>query len=97
MDKTYRDYNIGDIVTCYSIDRVFDSKLSIPDKDFWEQHLTPGKKYKVVDVDWHFPNKIAVKCDGGLPAFVPIDFFVPDIAEMRNEKINTILDEKDNG
>lgn len=97
MDKkTYKDYNIGDIAICYSIDREFDSMSGVPDKEFWEQHLTPGKKYKVDDVDWHFPNKIAVKCDGGISMFVPIEFFIPNTAEIRNEKINTILDEKDN-
>ena len=89
--KTYKDFVIGQEVICYSLDRVFDRVFGIPDKEFWEEKLTVGKTYKIEDVDWHFPDKIVVKCEYGGSMFVPIAFFVPEIAELRDKKINDIL------
>lgn len=43
----------GDIVVCTSI------------PDFGEEHLTIGKKYKIVDIEIRFPNTIAVESDNG--------------------------------
>jgi len=94
MEKTYKDFKIGQKVHCYSLDREFDSSKGVPDKEFWEQHLTPGKDYIIEDVDWHFPDKIVVKSDNGkLSQFTPISFFVSTLQEERDDKINQILDE----
>lgn len=43
----------GDIVVCTSV------------SDFDEEHLTIGKKYKILDIDSRFVNKIAVNSDNG--------------------------------
>lgn len=77
---TYKDFKDGQIVTC----------VKFEDNDFWDQHLTVGKKYKIVDVDWHFPDKIAVKSDNNISYhFVPIDFFV-DVKYERKLKLEKI-------
>ena len=94
MKKTYKDFKIGQEVICYSLDREFDITSGVPSKDYWEEILTPGKTYVVEDVDFHFPEKIVVKCDYGGSSFVPIPFFVLDINEIRDRKINQILDKK---
>lgn len=92
MDKkTYKDFKIGQKVICYSLYREFDKMSSIPNKEFWEEKLIVGKTYIVEDVDFHFPEKIVVKCEYGGSMFVPIPFFVSDIAEIRDKKINEIL------
>lgn len=55
MEKlTYKDFKIGQNVTCVSYDN---------DSDFYDQHLTIGKSYKIEDVDFHFPDKIVVRSD----------------------------------
>jgi hypothetical protein len=51
MDKlTYKDFKIGQKVTCVKFD----------DNDFWNQHLTVGKSYKIEDLDFHFFDKLCV-------------------------------------
>lgn len=45
MEKlTYKDFKIGQKITCVKIDN-----------DFYDQHLTKGKIYIVEDTDFHLP------------------------------------------
>ena len=91
--KTYKDFIIGQKVHCYSLDRDFHPMMGVPNTEFWEQHLTPGKDYIIEDIDWHFPDKIVVRSDNGkISQFVPIPFFVSTLQEDRDEKINQILE-----
>lgn len=39
---TYKDFKIGQKITCVKIDDIID------------QHLTVGKSYKIDDLDFHF-------------------------------------------
>ena len=82
-ELTNDDFKIGQIVTCVKID----------DNDYWDQHLTIGKKYKIEDIDRHFQNKIVVKSDNKkFSQFVPIEFFndIKSIRKMKLEKLNKI-------
>lgn len=93
VKKTYKDFVIGQKVHCYSLDRDFDSISGVPNREFWEQHLTEGKDYIVDDVDYHFSEKICIKSDNGkISLFVPIPFFVSTLQEERDDKINKILE-----
>ena len=84
MELTYKDFKVGQVVTCVKFD----------DNDFWDQHLTVGKKYKVEDVDFHFPDKIAIRSDNKkVTFFVTIEFFA-DIKYERKLKLNKIHNEK---
>jgi len=82
---TYKDFKIGQKVTCVRIDEP---------TDFWEQHLTIGKVYKIVDVDFHFWDKICVRSDNRkFSHFVPIKFFVNEedyIRILREKKLKRI-------
>ena len=79
MEKlTYKDFKIGQKVTCIKVD------------DFWEQHLTVGKKYKIEDLDFHFPNAICVRSDNKkVSMFIDIEFF-SDIKYLRKLKLKKI-------
>jgi hypothetical protein len=67
----------GDIVVCTSV------------SDFSGEHLTVGKRYKVIYVD--FRNQIAVESDNGRSRmFFDKDQF-NDVKYLREEKINKIL------
>jgi hypothetical protein len=75
---TYKDFKIGQKVTCVKIDY------------FWEQHLTIGKEYKIEDVDFHFPNSICVRSDNNkISMFVNIEYF-NDIKYVRKLKLKKI-------
>ena len=75
---TYKDFKIGEYVTCSKID------------DFFEQHLTINKKYIIEDLEFRFPDKICVKSDNTkLSMFMPIEFF-SSIKKIRKEKIKKI-------
>jgi len=86
-ELTYKDFKEGQIVTC--------TKLPEDPDELYHQHLTIGKKYKVEDVDFHFPNKIVVRSDNKkVSMFMPIEFFTEDIKYTRKlklEKINKIV------
>jgi hypothetical protein len=80
-ELTYKDFKIGQKVTCVSYDN---------NADFYEQHLTIGKTYEVEDVEFHFPNKIAIKSDNGLTyMFFPIKLF-SDLKCVRKLKIEKL-------
>lgn len=76
---TYKDYEIWQLVTCVKVD------------DFFDQHLTVGKQYEIDDVDFHFPDSICVKTDGGMPMFIKIEFFFEKKTEIRDRKIDILL------
>jgi len=79
-ELTNYDFKIGQIVTCVKID----------DNDYWDQHLTIGKKYKIEYIDWYFQNKIVVKSDTKkFSQFVPISFFT-DIKSIRKLKLKKL-------
>lgn len=85
MEKKYSDYKIGDKVRCV--------KNIIKNIDYSER-IVVGKTYVVNDVDYHFPDKIAVKLKGPYyfhTEFVPIVFFIEDINDIRDRKINSII------
>lgn len=91
MKLTYKDFKEGQILTCI--------KLNSDDYNGGEEgntRLILGEKYKITDVDFHFPNRVCVKLKGPYyfhEEFVPIECFV-DTAYIRNEKIEKILDGK---
>ena len=78
---TYKDFKIGQKVTCVKRD------------DFYEDHLTVGKQYEIDDLDFHFWNKLCVKCDNERTSmFIPIDFFsdIKIIRKLKLEKLSKI-------
>lgn len=80
-ELTYKDFKIGQVVTC----------VTYGVSDFWCQHLTIGKKYKITDLDYHFWNKICIRSDNNrISHFVPIDFFsdIQMTRKLKLEKIN---------
>jgi len=78
MELTYKDFKIGQIVTCVKVD------------DFFEQHLTIGKQYKIVDLDFHFHNRLCIR-GNRIDLFADINFFV-DVLLLRKLKIDKIKD-----
>ena len=76
---TYKDFKIGQKVTCVKVD------------DFWEQHLTIGKSYIIEDLDFHFPYSICVKSDNKkISMFMPVKFFSPGLKKIRKDKLEKI-------
>jgi len=76
---TYKDFKIGQIVTCVKFD------------DFYDEHLTIGKSYEIEDVDFHFVYKICVRSDNNKTSmFMPIEFFdnIKYIRKLKIEKLN---------
>jgi len=79
---TYKDFKIGQKVICVAID------------DFYEQHLTIGKSYKIKDLEFHFPDTICVKSDNGITSmFMPIKLFT-DIKYIRKLKLEKLKNVK---
>lgn len=79
-------FEIGDIVTCIAT-----TCEEYTDDD----RLILGENYKVLDIDYHFPNKIVVKLKG--PYYTHQEF-VPDklfskIAYIREKKLSQIFDQ----
>lgn len=74
---TYKDFKIGQRITCIKID------------DTVDQHLTVGKIYKIRDLDFHFPDSICVKTDSKITMFIKIQYFL-DIQFVRNLKLNKL-------
>lgn len=78
---TYKDFKIGQTVTCVKVD------------NFYDQHLTVGKKYRIEDVDYHFPDSIWVRCDNKkLSMFINIEYFSDNqyVRKLKLQKINKI-------
>ncbi len=74
---TQRDFRVGQIVTCRDNEDIY--------------YLTPGKEYKITDVDIHFPYAICIKDDNKNGGFYPINLFIDEMKELRDRKINEIL------
>lgn len=86
---TYADFEVGQQVICVSI---FEKEK--PTMDFWEQHLTVGRSYKIEDLEWRYHDKICVKSDNGKTSmFVPIELF-DDKQVIRDLKIDKIINEE---
>ena len=68
-NKTYEEcgFKIGQNIICLTLGE---------NADFWEQHLTIGKTYKINDIEVHFPDSVCVKNDSGNGMFFPCEFFV---------------------
>lgn len=89
---TYEDFEIGQKVTCkklYETENENDDYKKNSNIEFWEQHLTVGKQYKIKDLDFHFWDKLCVKSDNKkISMFVPIDLFCneEDLLRITREK-----------
>jgi hypothetical protein len=82
---TEENFKIGQKVTCVKV-----RTSEMPDDDFWKQHLTVGKEYKITDIDCHFQNKIVVKSDNKkTEMFMPIELFV-DVKYVRKLKLKKL-------
>lgn len=90
MEKlTYKDFKIGQKITCVKLS---DSR-GIMTEDFYEQHLTVGKTYKIEDVDFHFPEKICVRSDNKkVNMFMLIELFADNkyIRKLKLDKLDKI-------
>ena len=80
---SYKDFKIGQKVTCAKT--CHDGN----NDDFYEQHLTVGKQYKIEDLDFHFPEKMCIRSDNKVSMFMPIEFFdnIKYIRKLKLEKI----------
>jgi len=79
------DWEIGDWITCTKLEADGNPE------DFTEQHLTIGKKYKIQDLDFHFPDSVCVKSDNGkISMFLRCALFVDDIKDIRRKKLEEI-------
>lgn len=76
-ELTYKDFKIGQIVTCVKND------------DFYQLEI--GKQYKVVDLESRFPDAIGIRVREDYCAFFPINIFT-DLSAMRIMKIDKLLD-----
>lgn len=89
MEKlTYENFKIGQYVVCVKL------CTDNSDADFWEQHLTIGKKYKIKDLDFHFYDKVCIKSDRRIGMFVPIELFSDNkyVRKLKLKKINGNID-----
>lgn len=84
----YKDlgWKVGDWITC--------TKLEVEGnpKDFVKQHLTLGKKYKINDLEPHFPDAVCVKSDNKRAGymFFQCGLFVSDLKDIRKQKLDKI-------
>lgn len=86
-DTTYEE---GQVLTCIKT-RTTES----PNSDFYDERLIIGESYKIEDIEFRFPNKVAVKLKGPYyfhSEYVPIELFHNTIVERRDKKIDEILD-----
>ena len=75
---TYKNFKIGQKVTCVKVD------------DSVEEHLSIGKTYTIKDVDFHFPNSICVRSDNRkVSMFFNIAYFT-GVKELRKAKLKKI-------
>jgi len=78
-------WEIGDWITCTKLEAEGNPK------DFIEQHLTIGKKYKITDLDFHFPESVCIKTNiNKTGMFLRCALFVDDLKEIRKKKLDQI-------
>jgi len=82
---THKDYEIGQYVTLME---------ELP----MDNGHRVGDSYEIVDIDWHFPNKICVRIinkeeDVDISGFWHIDYF-DSIMTLRERKIDEILEDE---
>lgn len=77
---TYKDFKIGQRITCIKID------------DTVDRHLTIGKIYKIRDLDFHFWDSICVKTDSKLTMFIKIKYFfdLHTVRKFKLDKLNSL-------
>lgn len=89
MEKlTYKDFKIGQKVTCVKL-----TTIENPNNDFYEQHLTIGKSYKIEGIDFHFPDAIVVRSDNNkISMFFPIELFsgLKTIRKLKLKKLKNV-------
>jgi len=79
------DWEIGDWITCTKLEAEGNPK------DVIEQHLTIGKKYKIDDLDFHFPESVCIKTKiNKTGIFLRCSLFVNDLKSIRNKKLDQI-------
>jgi hypothetical protein len=87
MQLTYKDFKVGQELICIKQDT---EHYNGGEKD--NERLILGGTYKIVDVDYHFHDKVAVKLIGPWyfhSEFVPIECF-SDIAYIRDKKLKDL-------
>lgn len=77
----------GDYIVCVSKD--FIGVIN----DFWDEKLTIGKTYLIIDTEWRYWDKVCVFFDDGISGFVSVKFFYNEKSFYRDKKINNILNE----
>lgn len=88
MKLTYKDFKIGQKLTCVKLDTE-----GYNGGDFDNERLILNETYTIKDLDFHFPDRVCVKLRGPYyhhPEFVPIECFC-DIAYIRDKKLDIIL------
>jgi hypothetical protein len=89
MNKlTHKDFEIGQMLICVNL-----NTDNYKGGEIDNERLILGEKYKIIDIDFHFPNSLCVKLKGPYyfhEEFVPIECFV-DIEGNRKYKIDKIL------
>ena len=81
---TYKDFEIGQKVILTGTGKPTDKE------DFYNWYMTIGKEYEIIDLDFHFPDKICVTKDNGGGSFFAIENF-DHTAILREENINKLL------
>ena len=80
MEITYKDFEIGEMVRCRNVDKMYDNTLTV------------GKDYIIRNLDPQFPDRLCVGCDGNYLTFVPIKFFI-DKEWIRERKLRNLLED----
>lgn len=80
QNLTYKDFKIGQKITCAKID------------DTVDQHLTVGKSYKINDLDFHFWDAVCVKTDSHIYMFIKIKYFsdLQAVRKLKLDKLNSL-------
>jgi hypothetical protein len=87
MQLTYKDFKVGQELICVKLNT---EHYNGGDAD--NERLILGETYTIVDVDYHFHDKVAVKLKGPWyfhSEFVPIECF-SDVAYIRDKKLKDL-------
>jgi len=87
MKLDYSNFEIGQVVVC--VRQNTDDYIG---GDADDERIILGEKYTIIDLDFHFPDRLCVKLKGPYyfhNEFVPIKCFV-DVAFMRDKKLTDL-------